>query len=455
MKNLLITLFLFLNITCSFGFEFKENDKIVFIGNSITHAGSYHNVFRTFLATRLQKDITIYNKGISGDVTDQVLARLEVDILVEKPTVAFIMLGMNDVMRDLYTDTPTETQLKKQQNALDRYKKQTDKLVNLLLVQNIKIILFTPTPFDESPNITKQNNKGVNEALGKCALHIKAMASIYNLEVVDFYESMNKINIEEQKRNENFTIVGPDRIHPGTLGHFIMGYQLVNTITKEHRLVSSLSINLKKKKVKENINCKVDELSISKSNFSFTLTENSLPFPDKHFDKKGMLLIAFNENLNQEIIQFKGLKKGKYLLKIDNKEVETFTSNELKNGVSIATLNTPQLLQAEQVSQVAKEIMRLQHKIRDMRMVDYTIFKVYDNKMSKEEKVNLLNQKLEEFNDISISWHKYFQKLLTSYKENIDQEAIIKSEIEAKRSLLFKISKPTTHQYSVEKVTLQ
>ena len=51
-----------------FAFQFEKNDKIVFIGNSITHGGSFHNVLRTFLATRYQKDLTIFNKGI-GDLT--------------------------------------------------------------------------------------------------------------------------------------------------------------------------------------------------------------------------------------------------------------------------------------------------------------------------------------------------------------------------------------------------
>ncbi|WP_170178535.1 SGNH/GDSL hydrolase family protein [Flammeovirga pectinis] len=451
----LLSFFLLVISTVTYAHNFKKNDKIVFIGNSITHAGSYHNVLRTFLATRYQKDITVLNKGISGDVTDQVLARLEVDILIEKPTVAFVMLGMNDVQRNTYTDTPTAWQLKQQQDALARYKKQTEKLVNLLLDQKIEVILFTPTIFDESPSIQKANNKGVNAALGKCRDHVKSMASKYTLEVVDFYSIMSEVNTDQQAKAPDFTIVGADRIHPGATGHFVMGYQLVNTITKDNREVANLTINAKKEKVTANLNCSIKNLTASNKSVAFQLEENSLPFPIKYFDQKGVALVPFKENLNQETLRIEGLKKGEYTLKIDNQEIGIFTNDAFANGIQLAELATPQLRQAEKIGQLSKEIMRLQNKIRDLRMVDYTIFKIYDSKMTIEERKALATKKLEEYNDMSISWHKYFTKLLKEYVKNIDNEGTMKTDIQNIRQLVFKVAKPIPHNYSIGKVMVQ
>ena len=44
----------------------------------------------------------MFNCGVSGDVTSGVLNRMEEDILINNPSHAVIMLGMNDVYRNLY-----------------------------------------------------------------------------------------------------------------------------------------------------------------------------------------------------------------------------------------------------------------------------------------------------------------------------------------------------------------
>jgi len=82
---------------------FNSNDRICFIGNSITHAGYYHYFLNLYYATRYPEiHYESYNCGISGDVAGGVLTRMQKDILVHRPTVASMMIGMNDVNRELY-----------------------------------------------------------------------------------------------------------------------------------------------------------------------------------------------------------------------------------------------------------------------------------------------------------------------------------------------------------------
>ena len=49
-----------------------------------------------------EEKITFYNCGIGGNQAHDILERMESDILVHNPTHAVIMLGMNDVHRNLY-----------------------------------------------------------------------------------------------------------------------------------------------------------------------------------------------------------------------------------------------------------------------------------------------------------------------------------------------------------------
>ena len=72
--------------------EFKNNpigqNKIVFLGNSITEGGGDWN------ARFGVKNIV--NRGISGDITEGILDRLD-EIIYYKPIAVFLLIGINDI----------------------------------------------------------------------------------------------------------------------------------------------------------------------------------------------------------------------------------------------------------------------------------------------------------------------------------------------------------------------
>jgi lysophospholipase L1-like esterase len=75
--------------------EFKKNplesNDIVFLGNSITeHGGDWGSRFN---------NSKVKNRGIAGDTTDGILARLG-EIIYYKPSKVFILIGINDLFRN-------------------------------------------------------------------------------------------------------------------------------------------------------------------------------------------------------------------------------------------------------------------------------------------------------------------------------------------------------------------
>lgn len=64
--------------------------EIIFLGNSITDIGEW---------TEIWNNKKVKNRGISGDNTFGVLARLD-EIFSSKPAKVFIMIGVNDIARD-------------------------------------------------------------------------------------------------------------------------------------------------------------------------------------------------------------------------------------------------------------------------------------------------------------------------------------------------------------------
>ena len=65
--------------------------EIIFLGNSITDIGEWAEIWN---------NIHVKNRGISSDNTFGVLARLD-EVLSSRPAKIFIMIGINDISREL------------------------------------------------------------------------------------------------------------------------------------------------------------------------------------------------------------------------------------------------------------------------------------------------------------------------------------------------------------------
>lgn len=65
--------------------------RVIFLGNSITEGGPW---------AELTGDSTVINRGIGGDITIGVLKRID-DVIVRKPSKLFILIGINDIGKDI------------------------------------------------------------------------------------------------------------------------------------------------------------------------------------------------------------------------------------------------------------------------------------------------------------------------------------------------------------------
>ena len=106
--------------------RFEDGERICFVGDSITHGGAYHSYVYLYYLTRFpEREIRVWNRGISGNQASHVLRRFDEDIASVKPSVSTVMLGMNDVGRSLYEAEGNDEESKRnQQLALDRYIKK-------------------------------------------------------------------------------------------------------------------------------------------------------------------------------------------------------------------------------------------------------------------------------------------------------------------------------------------
>jgi acyl-CoA thioesterase-1 len=93
--------------------ELKQNQTIVFIGDSITDAGRLQRAYQPFgngyvhftanhlLAKYPQLNFRIINTGINGNTVTDLERRWERDCLSHKPDVLSVLIGINDLWRTL------------------------------------------------------------------------------------------------------------------------------------------------------------------------------------------------------------------------------------------------------------------------------------------------------------------------------------------------------------------
>ena len=309
---------------------FQSGDRWCVLGDSITRSGQYHRYIELFYLTRFPAlKLDVINCGISGDTAPGALKRLQWDCLDAKPTVVSVMLGMND-----------------RSGSAETYDKAMRQLTKSLGEAGAKLILITPSIYDDTADLKVANRAGDGAALTDYGKRVQAMANEYKVAIVDFNGPMTAINAEQQKQNPKFTIVGGDRVHPTQPGHMVMAYEFL----KAQRLsgtVSRITVDAVAGKTGDLENCRVGNFEIREDEIRFVCLENALPYPVEDKAKPALDLVPFNQEFNQEILMVRGLATGDYALNIDGNEIRNFTAAELADGVNLAgEPNAPQVQQS-------------------------------------------------------------------------------------------------------------
>lgn len=425
---------------------FKDGDRVAFIGNSITHAGLWHFYIQSYYQTRFpDRNIEFYNCGVAGDITSTILERMDYDILPHKPTVAVIKLGMNDAGSSFYGKTHTAEELLNEQNRIvGKYTNEMREIIRRLKVDcNPRMFLIKPTPYD--PNYKQANRAaliGKNETIQKLTMAVEVLAKESNATVVDFYNPLNELNIKQQLVDSTFTAIGKDRVHPGPMGHMVMAYLFLKT-QQVPEIISKVEIDVTRKIKSKSLNGTIINLKKEENQISFELIENAIPFSINQDAAAALKYMPINE-LNNEILVLKGIDKGFYKMNIGTEEVGIFSSEELNNGINLATnSNTPQYKQAQEVSVILKNSFDKRVKLRDL---------LYAKIMINKANIDINEQeKFKAFVETKRKENSYFGRTLDVFSQNFIKIDSIEIEINKDFIEARELSKPLKHLYVLKK----
>lgn len=206
----MLLLAVILTIPVSAGQFIRPNDRVVFLGDSITAQRLYTKYVEEYFTTaHPDMKVTFVNAGLGGDRSSAALNRVQKDVVEQKPTVVTICFGMNDAAYRPTVDM----------KGLETFKDGLSKLISTIRSQtNARVVLLTTTCVDDKGH---DRLKGYNITLTRFVAETKKIAAKEGVPVIDLYRPLRAALANGQRTDKAFTLV-PDGVHPNEAGHQVM-----------------------------------------------------------------------------------------------------------------------------------------------------------------------------------------------------------------------------------------
>lgn len=207
--------------------KFKNYDRVVFTGDSVTDMGSanpvgeglFDNLGKSYVrvienmlvAWYPELNIRITNSGISGNTSRDLAARFDRDVVDLNPQWVSICIGINDVWRQFDTPAISEWAV-----TIEEYEKNLEEMI-LKIKEKVKGI-FLCTPYYIEPNVEDAMRKRMDEYGSVC----KKLAKKYGCELIDFQSLYNDFC-----KYKHSSIIAWDRVHPNQMGATLMAKEFL------------------------------------------------------------------------------------------------------------------------------------------------------------------------------------------------------------------------------------
>jgi lysophospholipase L1-like esterase len=378
-------------------FFFKDGDRVVMIGDSITEQHLYSNYVEMWTVTRFPKwKITFRNVGIGGDRSVGGNSRFARDVLLHKPTAMTVDFGMNDGSYREFSDQTFKPYMDGLQGMADQ-----------ATAANIRTAWVTPQPLDNDEQ-GKTALTGYNQTLEKFSEGVRAISEKNSGKFVDqFHPYLQVLDAARSKADKYNRITAGDAVHPGPPGQALMAASILKGMNFPS-LVAAVEIDAKQNKVVSQENCSVEGLQATATSVKFKKLDKALPF----FPEDASSILPWTpilDELNDYKIQVTGLAPGKYKVRIDSVDVAELSAESLGAGVDIAAevlKSGPIADQAKKVKETVENKNRYHHDqiFRGIVLtgVPEWIYSVVPREQLEEKKNALVNERLEKVAQLDV-----------------------------------------------------
>jgi lysophospholipase L1-like esterase len=336
-------------------FAIVDGDRVVFYGDSITEQRLYTTDIETFVLTRFpERNVLFFHSGVGGDKVSggkygPIDLRLHRDVFEHKPTVVTIMLGMNDGFYQAFDP-----------DIFQSYKAGYTSIVDAIRTKfpQARLTLIKPSPYDDVSR-PEMMVGGYNKVLQRFGAFVGELAAEKHLGVADLNEPVVEAIENAKAKNAPLdTLLIPDRIHPGAAIHWVMAENVLKSWGAKPE-VTFVHIDAGTKTAAQVSNTEVSEISKNANGLRWTQIDKALPLPLGPLDTDPVMQLALScsdliSALDMETLRVTTLPTGAYRLRIDDREVGTFSAERWAAGVNLSLLETPMLEQARRVGEDTK-----------------------------------------------------------------------------------------------------
>ena len=464
MRRFLTTvLTLLLTLTPSFSQSlipaFKAGDRVALVGDSITHGGHYHSYIWLYYMTRFpDMPLTFVNCGVGGDEAKSILGRWEWDIARRNPTYITLTFGMNDTGAFGVYDKENAAELSAEKVSVSLGYFSGITSILEALPSDVNVVMIGGSPYDETSTFNTAVFPGKNAAIQKIIAAQKTAADSHGWGFVDFNAPMVDIASKAQAEDPAYSFCPQDRVHPDKDGQMVMAYLFLKAQGLAGKKVAGIDIDASRKKILEEDNCKITNLSKAGGNISFDYLAAALPYPcdsvsehgwgNIHSQRDALKMIPFTEEFNQETLRVRGLAAGDYRLVIDGQPIAVFSSSALSEGINMAELtNTPQYRQASAVMYLNEERFENDKRLREYVWMEYNMFNGTDQ-IFKDDLKSLGMVEAEAKKNPFVGYSSYWYKKSSIPEVRQAWEDLSSFYVER----IYSINKPVTRRITIEKI---
>ena len=198
-------------------FELEDGDTFVFLGDSITQAGTsphgYITLFELFCGVN-GYEVEIVNAGISGHKSNDMLARLEEDVLSHNPDWVSISCGVNDVWHQFAFDSEGV--------PLEAYRENMTAIVEQCLEDDVDVVLLTATPIYEDLESRE------NQMLAEYNAFLRELAGQHDDVVLCDVNQAFQEELAKKRRDDR--LLTTDGVHLNGRGNRIMARSIIRAL---------------------------------------------------------------------------------------------------------------------------------------------------------------------------------------------------------------------------------
>ncbi len=202
--------------------------RIIFFGDSLTQEATGGRGFITLIREGLravgqsvgqsveQSSVTIIGAGVRGDTVRDLAARVERDVISQKPEIVIILIGINDIVRlPRGLGTPIEP-----------FIVELRRIVQALQTAGVTVILATP------PVIGEDNHNQFSELLARYRARIIELTRETKCELVDLRADFLLFLSKKNFRSQSSGLLTRDGVHLSTAGNELVAQSLLPVIRR-------------------------------------------------------------------------------------------------------------------------------------------------------------------------------------------------------------------------------